>query len=93
MFGIENAQDVKNVIETLCPNEALEITDKDGVSFLVRKCERTEGYAVFIGSFSFYCSDIQVWNDSILRFNDEMMHLGTLRNIDQMAFAVKSVEE
>lgn len=88
-FEIENAQDVKNVIEVLCPNEALEITDKDGVVYHIQKCVNVErGVAVSVGGFQVYCTDIQVWNDSVLKFRDEEVLVGTLRDVDKLSYGI-----
>ena len=92
-FEIENAQDVKNVIEVLCPDEVLEMTDKDGQTFSVQKCRESEnGFAIRIGAFSTYCSDIQVWTDSVLRFRNDDVLVGSLGGIGDMTFAIRSLE-
>ena len=93
MFEIENAQDLKNVIEVLCPNEVLEITDKDNVVYRIQKCVNVErGVAVSVGGFQVYCTDIQVWNDSVLKFRDEEILVGTLRDVGEMSFAIYDMD-
>ena len=94
MFEIENAQDVKNVIETLCPDEVLEMTDKKGTVYYIQNCVNVKrGVAVSVGGFQVYCTDIQVWNDSVLKFRDDEVLVGSLRDVDQMSFAITPVEE
>lgn len=94
MFEIENAQDVKNVIETLCPDEVLEITDKNGVVYYIQNCVNVKrGVVVSVGGFQVYCTDIQVWNDSVLKFRDDEVLVGSLRDVDEMSFAITPVEE
>lgn len=94
MFEIQTAQDVKNVIETLCPDEVLEITDKDGVVYYIQNCAKFKyGVVVSVGGFQVYCTDIQVWNDSVLKFRDDDVLVGSLRGIGEMTFAITPVEE
>ena len=94
MFEIQTAQDVKNVIETLCPDEVLEITDKNGVVYHIQNCAKFKyGAVVSVGGFQLYCTDIQVWNDSVLKFRDDDVLVGSLRGIGEMTFAITPVEE
>ncbi len=94
MFEIQTAQDVKNVIETLCPDEVLEITDKKGTVYYIQNCAKFKfGVVVSVGGFQVYCTDIQVWNDSVLKFRDDEVLVGSLRDVDKMSFAITPVEE
>ena len=88
------AQDIKDAIRTMRPNEDVRVTDEEGTIYHIRAPDGIgNGMYVSVGRFRSYCTDVQVWDDSILKFRNEDMLVGVLRGIGDMSLAIVPTED